>query len=157
MKTNHVTSLTLETPLAHPDEIADKFAATCWQQGFERATPAENLATSTRAEKVELMDAAIAQCLKRALHQFETNASPFSWENRVSLALWPVAGSSVGDPGLTASIQTYYRTLAEAFLTAPLELPVPFLQGQNYREFCFHAWLGQALMEGLEINQPVAA
>ena len=152
MKTNHVTSLTLDAPLVHA-EMVDKFAATCWQQGFERATPPESLASCSRAEKVELMDTAVAQCLTRVLRQFESNANPFSWENRVSLALWPFAGCSVEAPTLTASIQTYYRTLEEQFLTAAFELPVPFLQGHDYRTFCFHAWLGQALIEGLEINR----
>lgn len=156
MTMSNVTSLTYSTPVTHPTEMAACFAADCWQQGFERAALPESLPDGNRADKVQLMEAAIAQSLGQVLHQFESQTSPFTWENRLPLALWPMAGYSAGNPGLRASVQTYYRTLAHRFLTTPLPLPTPFLQGRTYREFCFHAWVGRALMEGLGLDETIA-
>lgn len=98
-------------------------------------------------------EATVARSLSCALQQLQTGDSPFTWDNHVSLALPVVpSGKNTANPLITELLQAYYQTLAQQFLTVPLALPKPFLQGSTYRQFCFHAWLGEALMKALVVK-----
>ena len=95
----------------------------------------------------DLKEAQITMQLHQALMKLHQENQPFAWDNRHTLALpLPLTKQS---STINASLKAYYNTLAEEFMTAPIDLPTPFLQGSQYRRFCFHAWIGEALIKSL--------
>ena len=36
-----------------------------------------------------------------------------------------------------------------------IDLPKPFLTGRAYRQWCFHAWVGQALLAAIRVMPAV--
>ena len=47
------------------------------------------------------------------------------------------------------------KAVAFAAMARAIDLPKPFLTGRAYRQWCFHAWVGQALLAAIRVMPAV--
>ena len=67
----------------------------------------------------------------------------------MELAINPATGHA--NPQLTDAVKSYYLMLVDCFQNMPLTLPPLIQRGANYRQQCFQAWLGSAVLKMLNI------
>lgn len=100
------------------------------------------------------LEAIIGQlaAIKTQLAEQNTFVSPFAL-NSDALVTVPYRG--VGQSTLDSAIQAYFSDWQDIFLTKAMDLPKPFLNGQAYRQWCFHAWVGEALLRVINVTPSV--
>lgn len=97
------------------------------------------------------LEAAIGQlsAIKTLLGEQEAPVAPFAL-NRDALVTVPYRGANQNK--LSSAVQAYFNDWQDLFLTKAIDLPKPFLEGRAYRQWCFHAWVGDALLRAIHVK-----